>query len=69
MVACELDELTAGSAGLVVDLDGRSDVLALDLVTGDLFKTGLDVVVLIQAELLAPVGKAVLRMGEWESRL
>ena len=57
MVACELDELTAGSAGLVVDLDGRSDVLALDLVTGDLFKTGLDVVVLIQAELLAQSAK------------
>ena len=68
VVACELDELTAGSAGLVVDLDGRGNVLALDLVTGDLFKTGLDVVVLIQAELLAPVGKAVLRMGEEDAR-
>ncbi len=64
VVACELDELAAGGAGLVVDLDGRGDILALDLVTGDLFKTGLDVVVLIEAELLAPVGEAVLGMGE-----
>ena len=62
--ARELDELAAGGTGLVVDLDGLGNVLALDLVAGDLLQLALDMVILIHAELLAEVGEAVLGMGE-----